>query len=223
MKSRFKDILKRVLGFVAYVAWMPVLLAGCGNSEPEKVTPMVQIKTEQAVGSGIVYEQRGDSLIIITAAHVLQGASDAVEIIFADGYSVESHSYTLSQTSDVAFITIFLEEIPEKHLQKYDPVRLDKKHFDALTEGEKVTVQGFSADEQLLTLDGTILYPWIYAEDFKQYMMLIRGEVLPGMSGGGVFDSEENFIGIICGVSEEREIATVPLSIIIAEYSLICE
>ena len=65
---------------------------------------------------------------------------------------------------------------------------------------------------------GELLYPWIYIEDFAQYMMLIKGECLPGMSGGGVFDGEGYLVGVLCGVNEAGETAAVPLNVIMAEY-----
>ena len=81
-----------------------------------------------------------------------------------------------------------------------------------------VVMKGFAADGELLEIPGTLIYSWIYAEDFSQYMMLVDGESFPGMSGGGVFDEDGNFLGILCGVNDAGESAAVPLSIILAEY-----
>lgn len=225
MKDRFRksgrNAQQRARKLAVFVAVMAILLIGCGGSEAAAVSPVVQIKTKETAGSGIVYEQRQNILVIVTAAHVLQNATDAVEVVFADGYVAESGSYTLSQASDIAFIDIPIETLSKEYLQKYRPVTTDKECFDKLAEGEEMTLCGIPDSNNMEEVNGTLVYPWIYAEDFNQYMMLIRGEVLPGMSGGGAFDSAGNFVGIICGVSEEREIAAVPLSIVISEYSLL--
>ena len=37
------------------------------------------------------------------------------------------------------------------------------------------------------------------------------------MSGGGLFDLQGHFLGILCGTDEEGEVAVVPLSILEAE------
>lgn len=227
MESRF---IKRIrngkrmcLRGVMFAALITAFLTACGSEETEAVSPVVQIDAGGVTGSGIIFEQREDSLVIVTAAHVLQTATDTVEIIFADDYVAESASYTLSQTSDIAFADVPLETIPKEHLQKYKSVKTDKQRFDALTEGEGMLLRGIPDSGGIQEVNGTLIYPWIYAEDFNQYMMLIRGEILPGMSGGGAFDSAGNFAGVLCGVSETREIAAVPLSIILSEYSLIYE
>lgn len=210
---------KRILAGVI-VAMAAVMLTACGSQKAEAVSPIVQITANGISGSGILYEQRGDNLVIVTAAHVLQAADDKVEIIWADGYVAESNSYTLSQTSDVAFINVSTEAIAKEQLLQYAPVSVDKQRFDNLVEGEEMTLRGIPDSGRIEAVNGTLIYPWIFAEDFNQYMMVISGEILPGMSGGGAFDSAGNFVGILCGVSEEREIAAVPLSIILSEYAL---
>lgn len=215
---KFKGIL-----IVLFAALMSVFLTGCGEEKAEAVSPVVQINANGVTGSGIIFKQSEDSLVIVTAAHVMQTVTDKVEIVFADDYMAESNSYALSQTSDVAFIEIPIEKIPQAHLEQYNPVVTDRKRFDTLAEGEEMTLQGIPENGDIQSVNGTLIYSWIYVEDFNQYMMLIRGEVLPGMSGGGVFDSQGNFTGTVCGVSEIREIAAVPLSIILSEYSLFYE
>lgn len=206
-----------------FTAMVTALLTACGGENAEAVSPVVQIKSNGLTGSGIIFKQREDSLIIVTAAHVMQTAADKVEVVFADDYTTESNSYAISQTSDTAFIEIPTETIPKEHLNKYNPVTTDKEYFDTLAEGEGMLLRGIPDGGGIQEVNGTLIYPWIYTEDFNQYMLLIRGEVLPGMSGGGAFDSQGNFTGTICGVSETRETAAVPLSIILSEYSLFYE
>lgn len=202
---------------------MAAILAGCGNKGKEGTLPIVEIKAAEMSGSGVIYERNEDALIILTAGHVLQTAPDSVEVIFEDGFVAESSSYSVSQTSDIAFINISMDSLPTKQSEEYRPVTRDKESFDALAEGEEMTLRGISDDGEMQQLNSSLIYPWIYAEDFQQYMMLLRGEILPGMSGGGVFDEAGNFVGILCGVSEERQIAAVPLSLVLAEYTLVYE
>ena len=41
------------------------------------------------------------------------------------------------------------------------------------------------------------------------------------MSGGGLFDRQGHFLGIISGGSEDGELAVVPLSLMLAEVELL--
>ena len=62
-----------------------------------------------------------------------------------------------------------------------------------------------------------VVEPWIYVEDFTQYMLLLQGLPEPGMSGGGAFTEDGVFLGILCGADEEGKVAVVPYSIIESE------
>lgn len=198
-----------------------IMLFGCGNASEETLSPIVQLTAGEITGSGVVYENNEENMIIVTAAHVLQSAKDSVEVIFEDGSVVESNDYVISNTSDIALVVVGGETIEEEN---YSVVKMDKDAFDVLAGGENLVLQGISGKGEKEEINGTLIYPWIFSEDFNQYMMLIRGEILPGMSGGAVFDEAGCFVGILCGTNEEvREVAAVPLSIIMAEYELIGE
>ena len=62
-----------------------------------------------------------------------------------------------------------------------------------------------------------VVDPWIYVEDFDQYMLLLQGLIAPGMSGGGAFTEDGVFVGILCGGDEEGKVAVVPYSMIETE------
>ena len=74
---------------------------------------------------------------------------------------------------------------------------------------------GIGADGELIRYDGDILEPWIYMEDYGQYMIWAQAEIRPGMSGGALFDDGGYFIGILSGGNGDGELSAVPLSLII--------
>lgn len=195
------------------------LLLGCVGSalgaEPESV--IVQVSSGNLKGSGVIYQKNDDSLIVVTAAHVLVQGSEAVSVIFSDASEVTTADYYISNHSDLAFVNIPLSVLSEIKQRKYIPVQIDKSAFDGLQGGDEVVFQG-SVGATDVPYTGTVWENWIFAEDFGQYMMILQGDVEPGMSGGGVFDTAGNFLGIICGESEIGEVAALPLSIIEAEY-----
>ncbi len=209
----------------------------------ENLEPIVEVDAGDLRGSGVLYDRTDEALIVVTAGHVLaqaDGADEPVEVVFGDGFSVNVAEFVVSDASETAFISIPIEEIPSENLEKYELAVIDKEKFDALKDGDEMVLKGIqskvtqagTAGEKPLDLAqeefpdlgfvrwclGELLYPWIYVEDFGQYMMVIKGESLPGMSGGGVFDRDGYLVGILCGMNEAGETAAVPLNVIMAEY-----
>ena len=217
--------------------FLVISLAGCGRNiekteqsgqaeqtvqSTDKSEPIVRLVAGDMTGSGVIYGRTEEQLIIVTAAHVLEQVNESgatVEVVFGDEYSAETTSYIISRTSETAFVCIDLGDIPNENLEGYEPVLSDKVKYDELQEGDTMVFKGIVSEDGAVTeIVGEMLYPWIYVEDFEQYMMLIKGDSVPGMSGGGVFDSEGYFQGVLCGINEAGETAAVPLNVIIAEY-----
>jgi hypothetical protein len=95
---------------------------------------------------------------------------------------------------------------------------IDKQVFDQAMGGDGIIVKGFEEGVTLKEQRGIIVNPWIFTEDFQQYMIWGTAEVYPGMSGGGVFDEDGYLLGILCGNNSEGDIAVLPLSIILAQF-----
>lgn len=219
----------RIVKFNIMIVFVLILTAVwcfCGCSENKEqaasMSPVVRIDLGSSTASGVVYERTEEELVIVTAGHVLKkhypGEEHfSVKVVFGE-VQVSASEVFLSETSETAFITIPLPAIPEEILKNCQMAARDQKRFDQLKEDDAIVLKGFSADGELLEISGTLVYSWIYAEDFTQYMMLVAGESFPGMSGGGVFDETGNLVGVLCGVNDSGESAAVPLSIIVAEY-----
>lgn len=201
---------------------------------------MVRITAGDLVGSGVIFRIDQKEMVILTAAHVLEGMttqkgsvaiaeSTQLKIKLADGTVLSDKnddrgkdadgdwSVMLSQTSDLGMITVPMEQIPEEVFETCRYVAMDKEAFDALAEGDMILVMGSAEEVAGNAYEGTLTNPWIYLEDYKQYMMLGRTFAQPGMSGGGVFDRYGRFIGILSGADEQGNLAIVPLSLIWSE------
>ena len=233
--GRGKFAIMRVLVILMAVAGC---FCGCGEKKEKTadISVVVRIDLGVSTASGVIYERTEDALIIVTAGHVLEemvsqkmasaedsSARVAVAELFSGETSVgelpvKVSDVFLSQTSETAFLAIPSKEIPPEIWENCQAAPRNQELFDGLREGETMFLSGYSADGELLEITGELLYSWIYARDFEQYMMLVDGESFPGMSGGGVFDTDGNLAGILCGVNEAGESAAVPLSIIVAEY-----
>ena len=193
-----------------------------------------------AAGSGVVYDVSEEYLWIVTAGHVLENAGNYTVWVDFGGVAVNASSreasfagstvnmissatdvvcsaYELVESADLAFIQLPLNDIPRGIRAKLVLPRTDKKRYDALRREDVVRVRGF-VDDKCISCEGVLTDSWILVEDFDQYMMLADCEIEPGMSGGGLYDEEDNLIGIACGGNEAGELAAVPLHVVQARF-----
>lgn len=234
-----KYIAKRISGTL--IMMIALCLAGCGRKEDILFLPnetlavedpdntniadllqrsaagtMVQLHAGSLWGSGVIIHIDEKEMLVATAGHVLQGVEE-VQVLFVDDTAADSSSITLSGTADVGFVRLDTNTIPTDTLNKLRYAATDKESYDALTSGNGIIVMGSVDGAAANAYEGVLLEPWIYSEDFSQYMMLGRTYAFPGMSGGGVFDINGHLIGILCGGDEENTIAILPLHILLAE------
>ncbi len=175
----------------------------------------------RAVGSGLVYQVSEDVVWIATAAHVLEDKAAADEIVLKyDDRELICERWMVDKETDLSFLKISKQEAEALGLF-CKAISTDKTGYDALTEGMPVVARGYLAGS-LTEYSGTLEEPWIYVEDFAQYMMVARCEVRQGMSGGGLYDSEGYFIGMICGGNEEGELVAVPWHVMQARFEELC-
>lgn len=181
---------------------------------------MVQLQAGSLLGSGVICGVEEDKLLILTAAHVLEKAEGFVIVTFADGQSVSTGDLECFEAGDFAVVRVPGGDIPEDSLEKCLCANVDKESFDAATAGTGCIVMGSRTGVAEEAYEGIILDHWIYMEDYGQYMMWVKAEGKPGMSGGGLFDRKGHFLGILSGGNEDGELAVVPLSLILAEVDL---
>lgn len=179
---------------------------------------MVQLEAGRYMGSGILYKQEEDVLLILTAAHVLSDAADGVKITFVDGWVTESADFELSELADMAVVRLPMAQIPPERLGEYFLANVDKNIYDKVVAEDGCIVMGCRTGVAEDAYEGIVLEPWIYMEDYRQFMMWVSAAGKPGMSGGGLFDRRGRFLGILSGRSEDGEWAVVPLSFVLTEY-----
>ena len=179
---------------------------------------MVQLEAGRYLGSGILYKQEETSLVILTAAHVLSDVAEVVKVTFVDGWVVESTDFELSRMADLAVVRVPLDQITPDHASGYYLAKVDKTIYDNILSEDGCIVMGCRTGVAEDAYEGFVLEPWIYMEDYGQYMMWVSAAGKPGMSGGGLFDRRGHFLGILSGRSEDNEWAVVPLGFVLAEY-----
>lgn len=208
---------------------------------------IVGIRSGELYGSGVIFQMTEEEMVIVTASHVIashvtlaHGISlqtdsaqmsfnqtvtegDALQVTLIDGTVLEDNGenwhISISKEYDLGFLRIPADEIPSQVYESCRYAATDKKAFDSLAADDRILIMGSADGIAANAYEGRLVEPWIYLEDYGQYMMLAEGYARPGMSGGGIFDSQGYFIGILSGVNEQGILAVLPLSIIQSEYA----
>lgn len=237
-ESMYKNKLKKIERALLILNCV-FLLTGCGNGsaqdpdagalslieQPEQkltetdlrvMQSMVRIQAGDLLGSGVIYEDRGDTFLIVTAAHVLEHDTGEILVTFPDETQVPASGKKITANNDLAFLQVTKDKLPveENGNLAFLPVETDRETFDALEVYDDVWM--YSGGEET-PVYAFVVEPWIYVEDFDQYMMLLQGNIVPGMSGGGVFTEDGVFAGILCGADDTGKVAVVPYSIVETE------
>lgn len=176
---------------------------------------MVQIGAGSSLGSGVIYSEEQGELLILTAAHVLEEAEEgSLRVTFSDGLSVVCSDYVCYDLADLGLLRVSGTKLRQENLEGYLRVNVDRESFDAVRPGDGCIVMGSRTGVAAEAYEGVVLDGWVFLEDYGQYMMWVRAESKAGMSGGGLFDTQGHFLGILSGRSEDGELAAVPLSLI---------
>ncbi len=176
-------------------------------------TAAVGIAAGGLSGSGVIYEVSEDGILLLTAGHVMGDAGEEASVTFYDGESAVCREFWVFPDADCAFLRVPRGALPTGWEERYLAVEKDRAAFDRTEEGSGIFLADPENENDFGYRYGMLLEPWIYVEDFGQYMMLLSGEAEPGMSGCGVFDEKGCFLGILCGENGEGELAVLPYSV----------
>ncbi len=175
---------------------------------------LVRIQAGDLQGNGVIYAEETDTILIVTAGHVLAHSTGEIMVTFPDGTQAETAGTETVSSCDLAFVWVNKSQLPGEAREICLPVQTDRDVFDSLEVYEDVWMYGGGEE---LPVYAFVVDPWIYVEDFSQYMLLLQGNIVPGMSGGGVFTEDGIFVGILCGADDTGKVAVVPYSIVETE------
>ena len=177
-----------------YLAILPVfLLLGVGSyigtTAPvnDYDSSVVKVLVGSGHGSGVYI---GDG-VVLTAAHVVNGASDnKVKLRTESGNILEAEVLWVNKARDIAALRpTTLVGLTPSVLSCNDPMS-----------GDKITARGNPGAAEFFTSHG-------YISDAKKHVagpwkqaMTVDMSIAPGMSGGPVFNEVGNVIGLAVGV-----------------------
>lgn len=188
----------------------------------------VRIQVEGHYGSGSIYKMLENEIIIVTNRHVLQYWNEDSYVTFFDGAVTGGVLLGVSKEADLGFISIPVADFSYQELLDYRNVRIAVDLFSdqwniadtkAISEGSRVFFVDMASDWRTpVKKEGEVTDPLLYLDDFQMEMLYGTGDVVPGMSGCGVFDDFGYYVGMLTGGTLQGEIAAVPVEVIAKEY-----
>jgi tetratricopeptide (TPR) repeat protein/S1-C subfamily serine protease len=154
----------------------------------------IKIQVGQSGGSGVLIGKKGNTYLVLTNAHVIR-AQSGISIKTPDG-----QSYTAQKVKNTQVGNFDLALLEFTSSRSYQQARF--KNFGngqaALTEGREVFAAGFPYDSNALrVVEGEISQlPQEAFVNGTQIGYITKGDIKQGMSGGPIFDSFGNLIGI---------------------------
>ncbi|NJN39560.1 MAG: trypsin-like peptidase domain-containing protein [Acaryochloridaceae cyanobacterium CSU_3_4] len=161
---------------------MCITVAKCNNRDDCRQNP----------GSGVVIAKTGNTYYVLTAKHVVATA-DEYEIIASDG-----KRYTLDYRQVKSFPGIDLAVVQFQSNQNYAIARLGNS--DQIKQGANVYVSGWPLPGTAITKSTHLVtegkVAGLQKGESEGYELLYGNSTAPGMSGGPVFNTEGQVIGI---------------------------
>ncbi len=151
---------------------------------------VVSIKTPSGQGSGVIIKHEGDTYTILTAAHVIgarKNLSLTVVTFDRQQYLTDSSQVQLAPNAiDLATVTFDSK-------QNYPVAKLGDS--SSLVRGERIFAAGFISTG-LQFYPGKVVASSHRSQPQGYGLVLGNADILPGMSGGGLFSATGVLVGI---------------------------
>ena len=182
---------------------------------------LVTVNYETHFGSGVIYDITDDSIIIMTAAHVVDLTAECT-LSFYHNLQGKAEKVWKSETADLAWIQIQIEDIQNMDNESFRGLRKVREENSLEDTNQKLTLEtgidliqgGAVSLTQLDFSEGMLINPKVYETGFQTELIQNNCVSKPGMSGGGLFNTEGRFLGMIVAGAEN---STLCLSSFIIE------
>lgn len=177
---------------------------------------VVQIRTGNFLGSGIILEVGEDTLLIASNRHQLQSQEVSLFRLY-NGAEVSGRRIYLSDTYDLGFALADISTLSFEKRAQLRSVSMQESCESRLKRGTAMFVVGSTDGVACNIYEGTVADPLYYFDEFGSYMIYNYCKAKAGMSGGGTYDEHGHCIGMITGGLEE-ETASLPVRYIREEW-----
>ncbi|MBP3735529.1 MAG: trypsin-like peptidase domain-containing protein [Lachnospiraceae bacterium] len=187
------------------LAAVVLVCAGCGKGK-DKLPPGASESTivcGSLYGQGTVLSADETSTLIATAAHVLEDhtrdSREKILVSFADGTTLFGEMIYMDQERDIAFLKtegVRSEKVGAARMEKMYPQSAAPVH--CYVQGEEHAGSFLSPDTEIRGLGSSLYY--------------FLCDVRDGMSGCGVYDERDGYIGMLIGGDGEGRAGALPAS-----------
>jgi Tfp pilus assembly protein PilF len=146
-------------------------------------------------GSGVIIAKSGQTFTVVTAAHVFKNSRENLTITTFDGEKRVINPKTIQIFNNKVDLAVaqFVSS------QNYRVAKLGNSEL--ATEGTKAYLSGFSGQSTAITTSSYVFRTGSVIAKLSQplsggYDLIYSANTLPGMSGGGVFNSRSELIAI---------------------------
>lgn len=171
------------------------------STPPPAATNVYKVATQTTVlidgqgsgtGSGVIISRNGNTYYILTARHVVEGLGRSIVIM------INGKEYPLDNSQPQKLADLDLAIVQFKSSETFDiaPIGNSKQ----INQGENIYVSGWPAIDQAITKPSHLVtegrIAGIRPGNSDGYELLYSNSTGPGMSGGPIFDSNGQVIGI---------------------------
>ena len=168
---------------------------------------VVRIEGDGFFGSGVIWSIENESVRILSCRHVLE-INNTCDIMFSTGVYYKATVEFLSDEYDYGFAVIPTSEMDSEDIDALETVKPSERTKEQMIKGEEILAYGSSeyvASDivwgYVVDTDVMVNIPGLFTE---QSMMVCHGQIVPGMSGCGIFDESGTLIGILSAGEKEQ-------------------
>ena len=159
-------------------------------------------------GRGIVINTTDEYIDIVTSKHLVS-EENKVSIEFGNKGQTDAEAVYYYPDTDAAIIRVKREDSDYYLKGAKAPEILSESDYESIPISRKVYYARDIYDVSLDVAEGKWLSSDKFVYELSESIGLFEGEVLPGMSGEGLFDEEDRLIGMIIAANE-TEGAVIP-------------
>ncbi len=189
MNNQFVSVLLGIASPLLLMARIATAQVSPLNTAQAVTDRVVLIKTQSGQGSGVIINHTGDTYTILTAAHVVRDRQIQLKIVTFD----RQQYITSSSQVKLAPNAIDLATVTFQSTQNYPVAELGESN--TVTRGQQIFAVGF-LESALQFYPGKIVASSHRSQPNGYGLVLGNADILPGMSGGGVFTEKGILVGI---------------------------
>lgn len=196
-----------------------ILKSGNKNEEtemhPEDVikelrTCTVQVTAGEHHGSGVILDISDKEVTVLTAGHLMLGYDQGI-ISFYNGFAGFGNVRYVAENPDLCILSFETKYLDENELKAISECEDSISFYDSLNVGDEVCLLGSAMATATNATTGTVAAKDFYVSDFDAQMLYLYADVMAGMSGCGVYDTEGNLVGLLAGGTEDGQAVCVSL------------